>query len=272
MLCGSGVIYKLIQAILVKKNFGIKKGAEKWFLDMVGLATMADMVPLLGENRMFAHYGLRVLRESPRLGLMKLLRYANVDQRFLNEDDVGFTIAPRINAASRMGIPREAFDLLTAVEDTKADRLSLYLQQINEERKGMSAFLVKEVRKIVESRKEKGEPTEIIVVGNPNWKPALLGPVANNILDAYGVPVFLWGRADGDVIKGSVRSDGVVNVLELMKHALPDTFIGYGGHKCSGGFSVSHTNIHQLEANLKEAYDKLPKIKISDSFLTVDRR
>ena len=86
------------------------------------------------------------------------------------------------------------------------------------------------------------------------------------------MPVFLWGRADGDVIKGSVRSDGVVNVLELMKHALPDTFIGYGGHKCSGGFSVSHTNIHQLEANLKEAYDKLPKIKISDSFLTVDRR
>ena len=84
MLCGSGVVFKLIQGILQKRDFGIKAGQEKWFLDLVGLATLSDMVPLNGENRVFAHYGLKVLQRSPRLGLMKLLRKFKINQKYIS--------------------------------------------------------------------------------------------------------------------------------------------------------------------------------------------
>src|SRR3989338_4277625 len=104
-LCGAGVIFKLIQALISKKNIDwqLKEGAEKWFLDMVGLATLSDMVPLTGENRVFAYYGLKVLRKSPRVGLSHLCSLLRMNRQELTEDDIGFMITPRINAASRMG-------------------------------------------------------------------------------------------------------------------------------------------------------------------------
>src|SRR3989344_55713 len=116
-LAGSGVAFKLIQALILRGSengqITLPNGWEKWLLDMAGLATIADMVPLTGENRMLAYFGLLVLRKSPRLGLIKLCRKMRVRQRELTEDDVGFMVVPRINAASRMGVPFDAFRLLT---------------------------------------------------------------------------------------------------------------------------------------------------------------
>src|SRR3989344_4981418 len=91
----------------------IKKGAEKWMLDMAGVATLSDMVPLLGENRAISYFGMKVLKKSPRPGLRKLLAKMNIDQRHLSEDDVGFMVTPRLNAASRMDDPMRAFELLS---------------------------------------------------------------------------------------------------------------------------------------------------------------
>jgi single-stranded-DNA-specific exonuclease len=152
MLCGSGVVFKLIQAILAKDRLGIKDGYEKWLLDMVGIATLSDMVPLTGENRVFAYYGLTVLRKSPRLGLVRLLRELAVDQRYLTEDDIGFTIGPRINAASRMGVPMDAFRLLATTDPVEAAEFAKHLNKINDERKGTVAALVKEIKKIIKER------------------------------------------------------------------------------------------------------------------------
>lgn len=114
---------------------------------MVGLATIADMVELKGENRAFAHYGLKVLRKSPRVGLMKLCREIKVNQKEITEDDIGFMIAPRINAASRMDMPYDAFKLLVTEDEIQADELSVYLNKINDERKGIVAGIVKEIKK-----------------------------------------------------------------------------------------------------------------------------
>src|SRR3989344_1147000 len=108
-LCGSGVVFKLVQAVVNKESFGVKPGMEKWSLDMVAVATLSDMVPLLDENRILASYGLQVLRKSPRPGLASLFKRLNMDQKYLSEDDVVFMITPRINAASRMGTPEDAF-------------------------------------------------------------------------------------------------------------------------------------------------------------------
>src|SRR3989338_2122974 len=198
MLCGSGVIFKLIQALCFEirnSKFDIPEtifpaGQEKWLLDMVGLATLSDMVPLTGENRVFAHFGLKVLRKSPRKGLRELLSVLRLNRSELTEDDIGFSISPRINAASRMGVPMDAFRLFATSDEAEAATLARHLDKMNTERKGKVASLVKEVRRTVEERGE----GKVIVAGNPNWRPALLGLVANSLAEDMHCPVFLWGR------------------------------------------------------------------------------
>ncbi len=320
-LCGTGVAYKLIQAIIKKSKddkslsslfaaAGFKEGHEKWFLDLVGMATLSDMVPLTGENRVFAHYGLTVLRKSPRKGLRQLLSRLRIAQEHLTEDDIAFMITPRINAASRMGVPMDAFDLLAADTDEAGAIAAAHLDEINNERKGVVASLVKEVKKTirerygeepskVKSQKSKvkiasqnskvkdnsvvipakagiqgptigGESiTEIehvksglpsvIVLGNPQWRPSLLGLAANSCAEEFHRPVFLWGRDGDDLIKGSCRSEGKTHVVELMRAMPVGTLTQFGGHHHSGGFTVSNDAVHYLEQRLNEAAEGLAK-------------
>ncbi len=272
MLCGSGVIFKVIQGIILSKSFakgfkekGLwKEGAEKWLLDMVGLATLSDMVPLLGENRVFSYYGMKVLQKSPRVGLLKLFSLLKINQHTVTEDDIAFMITPRINAASRMGIPKDAFSLMSTVDETEAGVLAEHLNNKNDERKGVVASYVKEIKKKLEDRDEKMR--QVLVVGNPNWKPSLLGLVANSFSDEHNQPVFFWGRSDstgvdregGNLIKGSCRAGGDTDVVALMEKA-KDVFVDYGGHTGAGGFSVLQENIHTLEDRLNLAFLELVK-------------
>jgi single-stranded-DNA-specific exonuclease len=266
MLCGSGVIFKVIQALIIKgKETGqidIKDGHEKWFLDMVGLATLSDMVPLLGENRILSYFGMKVLQRSPRVGLLKLLSLLKINQTTLTEDDIGFMVTPRINAASRMGIPLDAFKLLSTTDEVEAGMLAEHLNNKNDERKGVVGSMIKEVKKRIE-----GSDTEmkhVLVFGNPEWKPSLLGLVANSFGDEHNRPVFFWGRngeTEGDgLIKGSCRAGGDTDIVKLMEKASiisPDIFVDYGGHKGAGGFSILQENVHTLEDKLNEAFLEL---------------
>ncbi len=270
MLCGSGVAFKLVQALLQKYHPGlsatplklrgeastragvISPGQEKWLLDMVGIATLSDMVPLQGENRVLASYGLKVLRKSRRPGFIKMLKIMKTDQRYITEDDVGFMITPRINAASRMGIPLDAFKLLSTSDETEGDMLAKHLDTINNERKGLVASTVKEIKKVLLERAEHFSGQKVIVMGNPLWRPALLGLAANTIAEEYNKPVFLWGREEGKDIKGSCRSDGVTHLVKLMDE-VKDHFVEYGGHAFSGGYAVQSEKIHTFEAALHEA-------------------
>jgi single-stranded-DNA-specific exonuclease len=258
-LCGSGVAFKLVQGLIANKDFTLRPGTEKWLLDMVGIATLSDMVPLVGENRVFAHYGLMVLRKSRRPGITQLLRLLRINQRHVTEDDIGFMIAPRINAASRMGVPSDAFELLSTTSESRAGELAAHLNKINDERKGLVGSLVKEVNKIMNERADHFLSRQVIVLGNPAWRPAILGLAANSLMETYSKPVFLWGREDGIEIKGSCRSDGSVNLVELMTVANSESsaFSQFGGHRFSGGFSVPFETIHTLEDQLEVAFEKL---------------
>ncbi len=284
-LCGAGVAYKLVQAILIslkeQKNplrltqtnrseeISVPLGWEKWLLDMVGIATLSDMVPLVGENRALAYYGLKVLRKSPRVGLLKLFSLLKIDQRNITEDDIVFSISPRINAASRMGSPDDAFKLFIAQDEVEADLHARHLDKINNERKGIVASLVKEVRKIMKKRYDdnpldkaqcKGAlEKKVIVIGNPDWKPSLLGLVANSLVDDHNRPVFLWGRDGGNILKGSCRGDGCMSVLDLMQQVEPGILQEFGGHQMSGGFSVIEEKVHLLEEKLQQAYEKVER-------------
>lgn len=274
MLCGAGVVFKLAQALLLKKgsDWKITEGAEKWFLDMVGIATLSDMVPLTGENRVLAYYGLKVLRKSPRVGLLKLLRKLKVDQRHLAEDDIGFTISPRINAASRMGIPLDAFRLLSTTDEAMADELSSHLNKINDERKGLVASMVKEMKHAVASRYGETENKKIIVLGNPKWKPSLLGLAANALMQENLCPVFLWGREGENILKGSCRSPGNVSLMELMSFVPKDVLFEYGGHSLSGGFSVAYDKIHLLEDELSNAFGKIKSAAEVSQEIFIDKK
>lgn len=245
-LCGSGVAFKLVQAILAKEKFGSKEGMEKWSLDMVAIATLSDMVPLVGENRILAKFGLEVLRKSPRPGIAALCRKLNMDQRYVNEDDIAFMITPRINAASRMGVPEDAFNLLSTTSQVEADRLAAHLEKINNERKGVVAALVKDAKRHLTQR---GELPAVIVIGNPEWRPSLLGLVANSLVEEFMRPAFVWGRDGDGMLKGSCRSYNGYDLFELMNHA-KECFIEYGGHAGAGGFSVTLENISTLEESL----------------------
>ncbi len=283
MLCGSGVIFKVIQALCLGMRSSLEFGAsnlvlpnigwEKWLLDMVGLATLSDMVPLLGENRVLSYYGMKVLQKSPRVGLMKLFSLLKINQQTATEDDIAFMITPRINAASRMGIPKDAFSLMSTTDEVEAGVLAEHLNKINDERKGVVGSMVKEIKKKLQDRDE--DMKHVLVFGNPEWKPSLLGLVANSFSDEHNRPVFFWGResnANGDsVLKGSCRAGGETDVVELMEK-VKDVFVEYGGHKGAGGFSVLQKNIHTLEDRLNEAFLKLSKEnKVTDDML-IDKK
>lgn len=262
-LCGAGVAWKLVCATLATGFPGrdlIPEGWEKWLLDMAGMSTIADMVPLTGENRVIATYGLLVMRKSPRIGLQKLAKNARVNQPKITEEDVGFMLGPRINAASRMGDPRDAFLLLATTDEDEADILAKKLEALNRSRRATAGAITRAVHDRLLERTSRGEAIPpVIAMGDPDWRPGLLGLVANGIAEEYGRPVFLWGREGNDTMKGSCRSGpGNANVVNLMQQA-GDTFLGFGGHKASGGFSVAPHAVFDLEARLAKALLELPE-------------
>lgn len=252
-LAGAGVAFKLAQALIATGDFALAKGMEKWWLDMVGVATIADMVPLVGENRVLAYYGLTVLRKSRRPGLQQLLRAQRASQQHVTEDDIGFTIGPRINAASRMDTPEDAFRLLVTRDDGEAGACVSHLEKLNTERKTASTLITKDIHKRL---KNVAELESLLVMGNPDWRPSLVGLAATKLAEEYGRPAFLWGRDGNGSYKGSCRSGGGVSVVTLME-AVPEVFSEFGGHHHSGGFTVRPEHIHSFGDKLMEVYARL---------------
>ena len=248
-LCGAGVVFKLAQAMLNRNDYGVSPGQEKWWLDMVGVATIADMVPLRGENRVLAYYGLQVLRKSRRPGLQQLLRKAKINQSYLTEEDVGFTIGPRINAASRMDTPEDAFYMLSETDVVKAGERVEHLEKLNQDRKTQVALMTKDLHKRLKTLEE---IPPVLVMGSPEWRPSLVGLAASKLAEEHHRPVFLWGTDGNGVYKGSCRSGGGASVVTLMNTASA-VFIEHGGHHFSGGFSVRDEDIFTFGEKLVQA-------------------
>jgi single-stranded-DNA-specific exonuclease len=274
MLCGAGIAFKLVQALITKygEYWKIDKGWEKWLLDMVGVATLADQVPLLDENRVFAFYGLKVLRKGRRPGLAEIFRKAGVLTSKLNEEDITFTLAPRINAASRMADPMIAFNALSTTDLVLARTFGDKLVSINDERKQLVAQIMKEVKKVLNKREEKS----VIVIGNPAWRIGVLGIVASKIVEEYKKPVFVWGSDGSDMLRGSCRSYGNMNLVEIMSSLPENSITDFGGHAGAGGFSVSHEEIHFLEERILKVYgedkeiDQVAKEDGAEAIIDID--
>ena len=268
-LSGAGVAFKVVQALAARGGFNIVPGWEKWLLDLVAIATVADMVPLVGENRALVHYGLQVLRKTRRQGLLSFLRRLDINLGNVNEDDIGFMIAPRINIASRMEHANISFSLLTTESPEESDWISVHLEVMNNDRKRIVENILKEIDGRI---KEAGETPKVIVEGDMGWHPGVLGIAANRIVEKYGRTAFLWGKAEAKLIKGSCRSDGsVANLAELMK-TIPEGILSeQGGHALAAGFSVNEEEIENLKDEIIKSYEKMPKQKTENDILYIDK-
>ncbi len=270
MLCGCAVAWKLSCALLQslkkekkssKKSFQavldtvskLKDGYEKWLLDLVGISTISDMVPLVKENRALAHFGLKVLRQTKRHGLNHIFYAQGVSKEHLTEDDIAFTIAPRINAASRMGDPVQAHKMLYEKNALAAQKFVDDLELLNTERKLGVKDIVKNI-----SFDHDAYKNDVVVVGDISWGAGILGLIAQNIIDETGKPTFVWGQGDDkSVVKGSCRSRGDVHVVELMaiaKEMFPSVITHSGGHEQAGGFECAIGKVGELSNALNEAY------------------
>ena len=240
--CAAGITYVFIQALIQEAHKRKSKekppiGWEKWQLDIIGLATISDMVPLHGTNRQMVHYGLQVFRKSPRPGIQALCSALRIDQQKATQDDLSFSIIPRINAASRMGEAETAFKLLTTNDVAEAMDLTEILTKLNNRRKTVVATMVREAQKLAKSKNTK---KSVWVFGNREWKPSLVGLVAHRLADTHQKTVFVWGQVETEeknIIKGSCRS-AHCDVFLLMKNT-PAIFTESGGHKNAGGFTLN---------------------------------
>lgn len=252
--CGATMAFYLVCAFLEKhrEEFGIKEGWEKWLLDMVGFATLSDMVPLVGENRALVTYGMMVMKKTRRAGLRTLFAEQKMDPEMLTETDLTFTVAPRLNAASRMTTPMLAFELLSTDDRVRAFNLVKELEKINNERKVLVARIVKEAHKKLDAR----ELPAIVVLGDLSWRPAVLGLVANKLQETYNRSFFVWGESGDGFIKGSCRMLDEHHAAYIFQ-ALPEGAVLHaGGHQAAGGFAVAKEKIHFLEQELNSAISK----------------
>lgn len=246
-LCGASTAWKLVNAFLNKyrKEFGIGEGWEKWLLDMVGIATIADLVPLKNENRLLAKYGLAVLKKTRRPGLLKIFSNAKINQRKINEDDIAFGIAPRINAASRMSEPIYAFYAL--LQNEEAVNFANELENYNKARKQET----RDAETVIDY--EKFQEEKIILIGDEKWTPGIIGLVASKVCETVKKTTFVWGIGeDKNILKGSVRAgeDGY-NVVEIMTEC-QYLLENFGGHEMAGGFAIHKNNLNKFQTFLKK--------------------
>lgn len=237
-LCGTGVVWKLAQALL---------GADHPFLerhlDVVALATVADVVPLVDENRALARSGLRRLAQTQKAGLQALMRVAGVDPAAVDETSIGFRLAPRINAAGRLGRPEAALELLLTEDPAEATRLAEELERLNRERQGVEERILASAVKEIESWPEEQRRLKGYVVAGADWHEGVIGIVASRLVERYNRPVVLIAGTDGDW-KGSGRSVGSFD-LHAGLGACAEYLERFGGHRAAAGLSIKP---EQLEA------------------------
>jgi len=235
-LAAVGVAYKFACALLKEaRNRGleIKEGSEKWLLDLVAIATVTDMVPLVGENRVLETYGLKVLNKTKRPGFLALFDIAGLEPGSITSETVGFGIGPRINAAGRMDHASLALRLLLSESQDEARLLAAELEEKNKERQNATKKMMKEAEEMMGD----AEPGNVIVLWKENWSPSLVGLVAGRFADKYARPVIAIGFHEKHWI-GSGRSIPTYNITDAVKAAGEGILTRSGGHMQACGFAL----------------------------------
>ena len=254
-LCGVGVAFKLAWAICARLGDGRKASPQmrEFLLSAVGLAaigTVADVVPLLDENRVLVKYGLKSLCERGSLGLRALLKATGLaDREVLDSEDIGFTIAPRINAAGRLGQARLAVELLTTDNPERAAMLAVYLEEQNKARQIVERKILKQAKELVAANPEWADHPAL-VLEHHEWHAGVIGIVASRVAELFQKPAILISRAAADQPgQGSARTFGRLD-LHAALTSCASHLVTYGGHRAAAGLKIAGERV----APFREAF------------------
>jgi len=249
-LCGAGVAFKLAQALMERRLTGRDQAALlKSFSKIAAIATIADAVPLTGENRVFARLGLEALRSAVNPGLKALLEVAQVSGRPLTSGEVAFRIAPRINAAGRMDVARDVIELFSVKDAARAREIAGKLDSLNAERQ-------EEERRILDAIYTRCEEDPVlhqafcIVIDGDGWHRGVIGITATRIVERYGRPALVVSR-DGEEAHGSGRSIRAFHLLNALE-SCGNLFTRFGGHAHAVGFSMPSARLPELRSHLDQ--------------------
>jgi len=289
-LAGVGVAYKLAQALICKSKAENRKpkvdnGFEKWLLDLVALGTIADCVPLLGENRVFVHYGLIVLNKTRNLGLKKLIEVSRISNKSngnparrvkdvaggrngsptsnysIVSEDISFILGPRLNVAGRMDHANLSFHLLMSEDEIEIEKITQKLEKKNQERQKITKEIVEEVKKRFYQKQDK-----IIFEADSNWPIGLVGLVAGKLSDEFSRPALIFSKGEKKSI-GSGRSIPCFNLIEAISHCR-DFLLEFGGHIQAAGFTVLNDKLDDFYQCLKFIAER--KLKEQDLAPTLE--
>src|SRR5438270_2086621 len=240
-LCGAGVAFKLVQALADSLLPGGREGMEP-LLDLVAVATVADIMPLLGENRRLVLAGLNIMNAVARPGVRALIETSGLKPGDVDAAALGFRVAPRVNAAGRLDDPTLAYRLLMSETYEEAFALAAEVNRLNEERQALTRVYQVQAHELVEQQFESGEYA--LVCGGEDWPAGIVGLVAGKLAQAYNRPTLVYRKSDG-VVSGSGRSIQGFNLLGALQ-ACDDVFDRYGGHQAAAGFTLRAERLDEL--------------------------
>ncbi|HXG00525.1 MAG TPA: single-stranded-DNA-specific exonuclease RecJ [Bacteroidota bacterium] len=263
-LCGCGVGFKLLQALAHKLG---REASLTSYLDFVTLASTADIVPLIGENRVLVKLGLEIINTTPRPGIKALIESAGLKVGQIHTGQIVFGLAPRINAVGRLGDAMRAVQLLTCQDTAEAQRLARILEEENQNRRKIDGDTFEEAQMLVESEYDNLEAEAALVLHQDHWHPGVIGIVASRMVEKYYKPSVMLATVDG-VAKGSARSISGFNIYDALKRC-EETLLQFGGHKYAAGVTVELAKLEEFKEAFKNAVKemmsdelKVPEIRI----------
>ena len=245
-LCGTGVAYKLIQAVCGKLN---QKAFAKSLLDFVAIATSSDIVPIYDENRIFVYEGLKMINDKPRPSLKTLIEFAGLKIGNINTTNIVFSLAPRINAVGRLGDAKRAVELLTSDDPEKQEELAQTLNDENDKRREFDKSITEEAFNLYEVSNPNGDD-QVIVLHNGEWHSGVIGIVAARLVEKYNKPSIVLTTVKG-VAKGSARSINGFNIYEALKRC-EHWLIQFGGHYHAAGLEIEIDKIDGFRKEFNE--------------------
>ncbi|MCC6421845.1 MAG: single-stranded-DNA-specific exonuclease RecJ [Phycisphaerales bacterium] len=254
-LCGAGVAFKLAWGIGQAMNGAAKvDDAFRAFLleatALAALGTIADVVPLVGENRILAHYGLGGLKQSNLIGVQALIESANLTDQKLDSYHVGFLLAPRLNACGRMGHARLAVRMLTDADQAKSLEIAQYLEKQNRLRQQIERKILEEALGQIQSQGRDPNERRSIVLGSADWHPGVIGIVASRLVERFNRPTIMVAMTNGHG-QGSGRSIAGFHLLRALE-SCHDCLETYGGHEMAAGLKVQSSRFEEFQEAFEE--------------------
>lgn len=264
-LSGCGVGFKLIQGFSQKN--GIPMEEVYTYLDLVAVSIASDIVPVIDENRVLTHFGLKKLNENPSRGLKTIIKFAGIEKTQIAIDDIVFRIGPRINAAGRMEQGRSSVDLLCAEDDTIAFEMASIVNSCNNDRKNVDRSITHEAHRIIASD-PKMQNRKTTVLYNPSWHKGVVGIVASRLIETYYRPTVILTESNG-LATGSARSVPGFDLYQAVE-ACSDLLENFGGHMYAAGLTLKPENVPLFIDKFEETVSRLIDPDMLIPSITID--